>query len=743
MRLRFSLLLLSLATAAPLLALSLLAGVYVFQRENANVVNAALARNRATLEAVDAELRGSINTLRSLASSPSLARDDLAEFHREANRVLATQPHWQNVVLSRPDGVQLVNARRARGAPLLDTEPEPGSFQRALGLGAPAVGDLSFAPLLGNEPGVGVRLPLARDGRTRFVLTAVLKPAVFQKLLTNQALPEGWVSGLVGNDGRIIARVPPVAPGTFASAEYRSHAAGAREGWYRGNTIEGRDTFTAFSRSALTGWSIGYAIPAEAIVGGPWGAGALVGAGLALSVISALLIGYWLSRRIATPISELVSAARALGTERHAVRVNSTIDEVMALAAAVSEAGDVIQQRDDELHRAAEELRLHALELGRANANKTRFLALLSHELRNPLAPLRTGLAILKASGDARVQQETRAMMERQLAHLTRLIEDLLDIGRIDRGQIALQLEPMLLESAVQSAIESTKPAMEAKSQALVVHYSPARTQVLGDPVRLSQVFINLLGNAAKYTPRGGRIEVQIAEEAGRAMVTVSDSGAGFSPTDAARIFDMFVRLDLQEGMEDPGGLGIGLTLTRSLVELHHGRIEARSDGAGLGATFTVRLPACTPVAAPAVSRAPDAVPPAPAPRVNARILVADDNVDAAQTFAELLRLEGFDVREVHDGEEALRVAREFRPQLVFLDLDMPRMTGIQVAMQLRQLAPPARPHMVALTGWGREADLAAAKAAGFDEHLTKPADPVAALRIAARATTDTPAAAP
>jgi signal transduction histidine kinase/ActR/RegA family two-component response regulator len=686
MRLRSSLLLLSLATAAPLLALSVLAGVYVFQRENTNVVNAANARNRATLEAVDGELRGAIDTLRALSNAPSLVRGDLAAFHDDAGRVLAVQPHWRDIVVSRPDGRQAMNARLPWGSPLATDDADPPSLQAAVATRAAAVGNLTFLRMLGNEPGVDVRLPIERDGRVAWVLTAVLKPEVFGQLLTNQQLPDGWVSGVVGNDGRMIARVPPVPPGTLAGSDYRREVAAAHEGWYRGKTIEGHDTYTAFSRSRLTGWSVGYAIPADAIIGGARGASTLIAAGILLSVASALVIGYWLSRRIADPIT-------------------------------------------DELRRVNDELRVYASEVGEASTNKSRFLALLSHELRNPLAPLRNGLAILKSTDDAQVRAETRSMMERQLQHLTRLIEDLLDVGRIDRGQIALRREPVLLETAVQAAIEGTKPAMDTKQQQLVVRYSPARSHVRGDALRLSQVFINLLGNASKYTPAGGRIEVRMTHEDGRAVVAISDTGLGFTPADAGRIFDMFVRLERPAGHDDPGGLGIGLTLTRSLVELHEGRIEAASEGPGRGATFTVTLPTCE---APAGAEARAAA--SAAPVTGGRILIADDNVDAAQTFAELLRMEGFDVHEAHDGVEALRSAREFRPHVVFLDLDMPRMSGLEVAVQLRQLADPSRPHLVALTGWGQQSDLAAARAAGFDEHLTKPADPAAVVRIAADA---------
>jgi signal transduction histidine kinase/ActR/RegA family two-component response regulator len=606
---------------------------------------------------------------------------------------------------------------------------DPNSLRAVATTRAPVVGDISFG-LPDSEASVRVRIPVEKDGQLAWVLTASLKTDAFQQELNNQKLPSGWVSVLVDRGGRIIARAPPAPTGSHAPNDFLSHLAGKNEGWYRGRTIEGSDSYVAFSRSQMTGWTIGYAIPAEAVIGGVFRAGTMVATGLLLSIVSALLIGYWLSQRISRPISELVEAAKSMRDEQPAREVGSAIDEVLQLSRAVSETSAAIRQRDEELRSINEKLRVHADELTKINANKTRFLALLSHELRNPLAPLRNGLAILDMASDDRVQADTRAMMARQLTHLTRLIEDLLDIGRIDRGQIPMQREPVLLESAVQAAIESTKPSMEAKRQELVVRYSPTPSHVLGDLLRLTQVFINLLGNASKYTPRGGRIEVRMSDSGTHTTVSVSDNGEGFSAADSGRIFDMFVRLEHPHGDENPGGLGIGLTLTRALVQLHDGTVEAASEGPGRGATFTVSLPTCAPTGAPAPTEARlDA-----APAAGARVLVADDNVDSAETFAELLRMEGFDVRQAHDGVEALQAVRDFHPQVVFLDLDMPRMTGIQVAMQLRELADAVRPHMVALTGWGQEADLAAARAAGFDEHLTKPAEPAEALRIVAKA---------
>src|SRR6185503_12203433 len=258
----------------------------------------------------------------------------------------------------------------------------------------------------------------------------------FQALLERQSMPSQWVSGLVDGRGRLIARMPAKAAGSVASDDYLRHVKDADEGWYRGRTLEGDDTYTAFLKSPLTGWSIGFAIPADAVVGGPWRAVWLMGGGIALSLVATALIVLWLSRRIVGPMHELAHAATLLGSGRTPPALMSDIDEVKLVSVSLVKAGEAIAARDRELHKTEAELRQQTAELLQADANKRRFLAVLGHELRNPLAPLRNGLAILKKSADAAVRDDVQAMMDRQVVQMTRLIEDLLDVHRIDRGQL-------------------------------------------------------------------------------------------------------------------------------------------------------------------------------------------------------------------------------------------------------------------------------------------------------------------
>ena len=389
--------------------------------------------------------------------------------------------------------------------------------------------------------------------------------------------------------------------------------------------------------------------------------------------------------------------------------------------------------------RSEEALRTMAHDLSEANRLKSEFLATLAHELRNPLAPIRSGLQFIRrapndaqgAAGVARVHE----IMERQLGHLVNLVDDLLDVARITRGQIALRRERVDLAGILSAAVESSLPLIEAARHALDVRL-PASPLILdADPTRLTQVVSNLLNNAARYTPKGGRIVLAAEADGDAAVVTVSDNGIGIAPESLEDVFKMFTQVG-QTQQPGSGGLGIGLSLVRSLVELHGGVVRATSAGTNAGSVFTVRLPlAATPVAAPASEPASEPAPDtasdtapdtAPAQEVAVRpslsVLVVDDNRDAAETLAALLNLLGHNAPVANDGHQALRMLASLMPQVVFLDLGMPGMSGYEVAAAIRQERRFDGVRLVALTGWGGAADRERTKAAGFDLHLTKPA---------------------
>jgi PAS domain S-box-containing protein len=351
-----------------------------------------------------------------------------------------------------------------------------------------------------------------------------------------------------------------------------------------------------------------------------------------------------------------------------------------------------------------------------ADRRKDEFLATLSHELRNPLAPLRNSLHLLRLSNGA-PSVAVREMMERQLTHLVRLVDDLLEMSRISRGAIELRKEAVELSSVVRSAVEASLPLVEAAQHTLEVSVPPEPLWVEGDPVRLAQVLSNLLNNAAKYTPPRGRIELAVASVGEHAEVRVRDNGAGISAEALPRVFEMFTRGDQQSG-QDHGGLGIGLALARRLVEMHGGTIIGSSDGRGRGSEFVVKLPsAAGRVTGSTVEGGTGTM------LQKKKILVVDDNRDSAESLGMLLDFLGAEVRMAFDGAEALAVYPEYDPEVVLLDIGMPDMDGYAVVRRMRADFPDRRTMIVALTGWGQEEDRRLAREAGFDHHLIKPAD--------------------
>jgi PAS domain S-box-containing protein len=371
----------------------------------------------------------------------------------------------------------------------------------------------------------------------------------------------------------------------------------------------------------------------------------------------------------------------------------------------------------------AEEERARAEEaLREADRRKDEFLATLAHELRNPLAPIRNALHLLRLTGGSGpAADRIHEMMERQVGHMVRLVDDLLEVSRITRGKIELRRERVELAAVVRNAVETSRPLVEAARHDLSVSVSGEPVIVEADPVRLAQVVSNLLNNAAKYTDEGGRIAVSARREGGDAVVAVRDSGAGIPEEMLPRIFEMFTQVDRTLGRA-AGGLGIGLALTRSVVEMHGGRVEARSDGPGRGSEFVVRLPLAAAEGSAADGEARDGVTPAAlAPR---RILAVDDNRDAADSMGMLLRLLGADVQVVYDGPAALAAIGDDRPEVILLDIDMPGMDGYEVARRLRQDPRLGDATLIALSGWGQEDDRRRAREAGFDHHLVKPVAP-------------------
>jgi signal transduction histidine kinase/DNA-binding response OmpR family regulator len=422
-------------------------------------------------------------------------------------------------------------------------------------------------------------------------------------------------------------------------------------------------------------------------------------------------------------VGERNVGALALGASEHEPLVLDTrgLLEVATRAAIAFDNAQLYNSLEREITRAkaAEE------KLQEANSRKDEFLAMLSHELRNPLAPIVTAAQVLEkvAPTDSRVGW-VRQVIERQVTHLAGLVDDLLDVSRITQGKITLHREAVELSKVIEHSLEITRPVMDSKRQTLTVHAPDTPVWVFGDFSRLAQIFSNVLHNSAKYTSEGGSIELNITVDRGSVTVRVRDNGIGIEPQFLPHIFEVFTQ-GYRSLDRNQGGLGVGLAVVRRLVELHEGEVAVTSDGPGFGTDVNVRLPCISEVVA-----RPSAPPAAPTPQGGKRILVVDDNADAAESIAVLMGIEGHEVKTVTDAMQALACLEAFAPQVAIIDIGLPGMNGYELAAGIRASRILPQPLLIALTGYGQAEDFDRSRSAGFDHHLVKPAD-IGAIRAA------------
>ncbi len=417
-------------------------------------------------------------------------------------------------------------------------------------------------------------------------------------------------------------------------------------------------------------------------------------------------------------VGERVIGALALGYAGREPRDRNLLEELAGRAAMALDNARLYRSLEREIARSREAEE----ELQDANQRKDEFLAMLSHELRNPLAPIRNAVELMRRVGspEPRVTM-ARDVIDRQVTQLARLVDELLDVSRISQGKIVLKKEPVELAKVIAHSVETVRPMIEVREQRLAVEVSAGPVWVMGDFARLSQVVANLLSNACKYTPEGGRIRLAASAERGVATVTVQDNGTGIDHELLPRVFELFVQGD--RGLDrSQGGLGIGLTLVKRLVELHQGEVAADSAGPGKGATFRVTLPCISAVQPQATTQSQAAA--ATHEVYGRRVLVVDDNLDAAESTAAFLRLEGHEVKTVGDGNEALASLHVFAPHVIVLDIGLPGLDGYAVARQLRERGDTSHTLLIAMTGYGQREDRERAIAAGFDYHFVKPTDP-------------------
>jgi len=449
---------------------------------------------------------------------------------------------------------------------------------------------------------------------------------------------------------------------------------------------------------------------------------------LAASLLVAVLMTSWMQKSVTGPILGMTDVARQVMTRRDfSLRVGKSTDDEIgylvdtfnAMLAEIGGRTQALEASNRSLEQEMGERRNAERALIAADRQKDEFLATLAHELRNPLAPLLNALHILRLRGnDDHASQAARAMMERQLRQLVQLVNDLLDVSRITTGKMVLKKERSELGDIVRIAMESATPLIEASRHELDLQLPTESVHLMADAPRLAQVFLNLLNNAVKFTDPGGKIALSATVQGQTLVVSVSDNGMGISSNMLPLIFDMFAQAD-RSLERNQAGLGVGLSLAKYLVELHGGTLAARSDGPGKGSEFTVLLP----ILSQSIEQQPVAAPVAPAATGKLRILLADDNVDFADSLAILLQADGHEVAVTHDGLHALEKAPEFKPDLCLLDIGLPRLHGFDLARRLRALPATSTVYLVAISGWGQPEDKRRSREAGFNQHLSKPVE--------------------
>jgi signal transduction histidine kinase/CheY-like chemotaxis protein len=437
----------------------------------------------------------------------------------------------------------------------------------------------------------------------------------------------------------------------------------------------------------------------------------------ALGAVASLVLSTPLQRAISEPLDSMTAVASRVVDERdYSQRASKRADDEIGLVV------DAFNRMLDEVQLRTRALEASDAALREADRKKDEFLATLAHELRNPLAPIRNAAEILRLhAADERRRERAREIISRQVKRMGLLLDDLLDVSRITRQHLVLKKELVNLNAVVSTAIETARPLIDTKQHSLRVSLPAHSVELEGDPLRLSQAISNLLNNAAKYTDPYGLLQLSAEVTAGELRIAVSDSGIGIDPEVLPTIFEMFTQVDSPIDRSE-GGLGIGLALVKGLVELHGGTVEAQSAGAGQGSTFTIRLPGARVGAGKARNDESDAALRA-ASGPSRRILVADDNVDAAESLALIMRMWNHEIRVAQSGSAALEIALRDRPDVCILDIGMPGMSGYEVARRIRSQPWGGEVVLFALTGWGQAEDVERAKAAGFNEHMTKPVD--------------------
>ena len=714
MRIRKQLVILVLAVLAPVALLAALASVGLWDIQRDAYRQRIQERVNALRLALDTELEAMLRQLRTLSESralnPSASDEDMAVTFR---RMLRNNPSWGSIGLAAADGT--VRYRLDRRAGLAAWQPEPQPIAELVRTGAPYISNL--VNVGGGIHVTYVAVPVVRAGGPHDVLFIGIEHTIWLDFFRRYPIHERATLTLNDRNATIIARTLDNErwAGQRSTAAFWDRTVGRTEGAFANVGVDGQRFYSAFSRSRLSSWVVGTGVPqqdVEAALSRPTMAivlGVLAAAGFAS--ISALVLG----GRIIGALSALANAVQSVTSEQPSLpQAKLPIEEAETVRLALVASHEKLAAREASLNEALGLEAKSRAAAERASQAKDDLLAMLGHELRNPLSAIKTAVTVLELP-NATPETATRAreVVKRQIGHLTTIIDELLDVARLTSGKTQLRSEPLDFAEVVRHVADAFTAAGRCGALHVETRLAPAR--VCGDETRLEQVVSNLLDNACKYTPSGGRIELSVATEGAQALLTVADSGSGISRDLLPHVFELFSQgsrtLDRSQG-----GLGLGLTVVRRLVELHGGTVAAASEGADRGSSFTVRLPLLQ--SQPRV-RSLEALPPELPPL---DVVVVEDNADNREIVVDLLRTRGHRVVGVEDGVRGIEAILGGRYDVALIDIGLPGCDGYEVARRVRA-APGADVVLVALTGYGRDEDRTRAAAAGFDAFLVKPFD--------------------
>jgi signal transduction histidine kinase/CheY-like chemotaxis protein len=729
MKLRTYYLLLALSIVLPAALFCTIALNVLLDAQHDSAIERIQSSVRLSAMVIDSDTRRAEAVLRALGRSSALAAGDMAGFDAEARAVNAGAGAW--IILYDEHGQQLVNTRRELGESL-PVRPDPEQVTQLLASGKANVSGMRWGSVLNNNF-VMVEVPVTTRTGRQYLIGQAFSPAFFNRAFADHAIPQSWRVMVLDATGTVIARSLGGTQfvGAKAKADILAAIAAAPSGVLRHGTREDVEVYDVYTRIAGSNWTILVGAPVSEIDGAVWHGIAAIAIGLCVAIAAALTLTILTGRRLVHFISRASQAARMLGRGRQVDRIEpSTILELNELNHAIIEAGERLQAEVRSRSQAEGErnalLVLEKDARARAeeqNAAKDEFLAMLGHELRNPLSAVASAIHILDSDQpvEAALLARARKVVRRQTDHLRKLVDDLLEVNRALMGKLTLDKVPIDLADAVRRCVETLQSG--GRTGQFEFHLDAAPSVVDADPTRLAQVVDNILDNAVKYSPNGGRIDVTVRHADGCAELVVRDSGMGIAVELLPKVFTIFVQ-GQQSLQRVQGGLGIGLSLVRRLVDMHGGSVAIDSAGAGTGATVTVRLPL--------LADQSRALPAAAAPAAPARrsVLLIEDNEDARDMMAALLELLSCEVTTAATGADGIALAAELQPEVAFIDIGLAGMDGYAIARAMKANPATAAIALIALTGYGSAGDRQRAFDAGFQQHFTKPIS-IAQLELA------------